>query len=49
MFTVELFDTVTGLVVLTEARLLLGFVKDGLVVPRRSGFGVGGTVMNLAL
>ena len=49
LFTVELFDTVTSFVVLTEDGLLLSLVKEGLVVPRRSGSGVGSTVANFAL
>lgn len=49
LFTVEHFDPVTSFVVLTEDSLLLGLVKGGLVVPRRSGFGVGSTVANFAL
>lgn len=49
LFTIELFDTVTSIVVLTEFRLLFGFVKEGLVVPRRSVFGVGSTGVDFAL
>ena len=45
LFTVELFDAVAGLVVLTEAMLLLGFVKGGVVVPMSSGLGVGSTII----
>ena len=40
LFTVELFNTVASFVVLTETVFLLGFVKDGLVVPVSSGGGV---------
>lgn len=49
LFTVELFNAVASVIVLTESVLLLGFVKDGVIVPVGSGLGVGSTVIKLAL
>jgi hypothetical protein len=49
LFTVELFDAVASVIVLTETALLLGFVKDRLLVPGRCGLGVGNTGMHFAL
>ena len=33
LFTVELFDAVAGIVVLTEIILLLHLVEEGVIVP----------------
>ena len=49
LFTVELFNAVAGVIVLTESVLVLGFVKDGVIVPVGSGLWVGSTVIKLAL
>jgi hypothetical protein len=47
LFTIELSDAVASFVVLTEIVLLLPLVKDGVVVPGRSGLGVGTSVLTL--
>ena len=49
LFTVELFDTVASVVVLTKVVLLFRFVKEGIVVPGSNGLGVGNTGMNFSL
>ena len=49
LFAVEFFDAVAGVVVLTEDVLLLGFVKDGLIVPRNGGLGMGSANAGFAL
>jgi len=41
LFTVELSDAVASLVILTEIGLLLPVIKGGIIVPGRSGLGVG--------
>lgn len=47
LFTIELFDTVASVVVLTEVFLLLPIVKDGILVPGRSGMGTRFTLQNV--
>lgn len=46
LFTVERSDVVASFVVLTKAVFLLLLVKDGIIVPGRTGLG---TRVNLAL
>ena len=41
LFTVELSDAVASIVILTEIGLLLPVIKGGIIVPGRSGLGVG--------
>jgi hypothetical protein len=48
LLTVELFDSVTGLVVLTENIFLLGFTEGRIVVPG-SGHCLGSTIPKIAL
>ena len=48
LLTVELFDSVAGLVVLAENVLLLGFVKGRLIVPG-SGLGAGSSTIEFLL
>jgi len=47
LFAIELFDAVASVVVLTEIGLLLPIVKDGLLVPGRSGMGTRFTLQNV--